>query len=350
MGKHVASDRYALRDEPAEGFEPTTASSPAFTPVRPVTPVIPAGPPPVPYEPELAPRPAVTPVPTFEPDHEFDPVAAFDAIDPIGPMTATGLFDPEPDPTEPVRGRSMPAVFLTGVALLGAAILVTGAVQLSRLNLVDGSPMALSGSDLVATHQAEVSAGLLSGHLPGSRRPASPAAQPNNKPAANAAQAPAQPNKPAASVPGTQLPNTIRLPQGGTAYLVHGEIGEDGALPIPSGVNQAVWWGTGLTASAGATVFAGHVNWAGVTGPFAELWQDVVGDQVTITDNSGTVWRFQVTQVLTLNKQQLPAQAPALFSATGQHRIVLATCGGEWVGGALGYADNRLLVAVPVTG
>jgi hypothetical protein len=113
-------------------------------------------------------------------------------------------------------------------------------------------------------------------------------------------------------------------------------------------VDQAVWWGTGLTAQAGATVFAGHVNWAGVTGPFADLWNDRTGDVIAVRDNTGKQWRFRVTQVLTLNKSQLPQQAPALFSASGPRRIVVATCGGEWVGGTLGYADNRVMVATPI--
>jgi hypothetical protein len=129
---------------------------------------------------------------------------------------------------------------------------------------------------------------------------------------------------------------------------VHVRVANDGTLPIPSGVDQAVWWGTGLNAAAGATVFAGHVNWAGVTGPFAELWQDRLGAVITIRDNSGKQLRYRVTKVLTLNKSTLPKQAPTLFSASGPQRIVVATCGGEWVGGALGYADNRVMVATPV--
>src|SRR5205807_9061533 len=62
------------------------------------------------------------------------------------------------------------------------------------------------------------------------------------------------------------------------------------------------------------------LNWAGKTGPFAELWQDKPGDIVTLRDNSGVEWRYQVTQVLTLNKDQLPQRAPALFASTGPAR------------------------------
>jgi hypothetical protein len=47
-------------------------------------------------------------------------------------------------------------------------------------------------------------------------------------------------------------------------------------------------------------------------------------------------------------KDQLPAQAPTLFGQSGPRRIVLATCGGEWVGGQEGYNENRVLIATPV--
>ncbi|HWE90879.1 MAG TPA: class F sortase, partial [Pseudonocardiaceae bacterium] len=62
----------------------------------------------------------------------------------------------------------------------------------------------------------------------------------------------------------------------------------------------------------------------------------------------GTVRRFRVTQVITVPKDLLPAQAPTLFGQSGPRRIVLATCGGEWVGGQEGYNENRVLIATPV--
>jgi Sortase domain len=243
------------------------------------------------------------------------------------------------------RLHPVPAALAAVTGLLGVGLLVAGSMQVIRLDVVTGQPVALPGPNVIAAHQAALPAGALAGHAPTAARTTTPGAPgttaaPANPVPAKSAQRPAQ---------GTQLPNTIELPKGGTAYLVHGQVGADGALPVPSGVDQAAWWGTGVTAQAGATVFAGHVNWAGRTGPFAELWNDAVGDVVSVKDNSGTVWRFRVTQALTLNKSQLPQQAPALFAPTGPHRIVLATCGGEWVGGAEGYNDNRVLVAVPAT-
>jgi hypothetical protein len=145
-----------------------------------------------------------------------------------------------------------------------------------------------------------------------------------------------------------QLPGTLVLARGGTARLVRAEVGRDGRLPIPSGVDQATWWGVGLGSGNGATVFAGHVNWAGVRGPFAELWEARDGDRVAVVDGSGRTWAFRVSQVLTLGKDELPTRAAVLFGPSGAHRVVLVTCGGRWVGGAEGYASNRIVIATPV--
>lgn len=257
-----------------------------------------------------------------------------------------GGFEPvvQPAPVPLRRGHPLAMAGTAGVAVLGVALLIAGASQMVQRDEVGGLALPQPGQTAVAAHQAAGLAGAPHTVLPsatttpGSSSAAAPPAATQAASGAGAAR-PAQ---------GDQLPNTIRLPRGGSAYLVHVQVANDGSLPVPSGVDQAVWWGTGLTAPSGATVFAGHVNWAGQTGPFAELWQDTTGDVITIRDNSGTSWRYQVTQVLTLNKDQLPQQAPALFSPSGPPRIVLATCGGEWVPSKQSYADNRVLVATPI--
>ncbi|WP_121393796.1 class F sortase [Actinokineospora cianjurensis] len=182
------------------------------------------------------------------------------------------------------------------------------------------------------------------------------------KPAEPTTTAPARPPQPTATQPPTQAqpappapprqaagqrPGTLRLAKGGTATLVRKELGPDATLPVPSGVREATWWGAGLDAPAGASVFAGHVNWKGATGPFAELWSSRVGDLVSVVDDKGTQWRYRVTQVETVGKHDLPARAEEFFGQTGPHRVVLVTCGGQWVGGADGYESNRVVVAVP---
>lgn len=159
-----------------------------------------------------------------------------------------------------------------------------------------------------------------------------PAPQPEPAPPPEPAQPPGQP------------PGTVRLAEGGTATLVRTEV-VDGVLPVPNDVDEATWWGAEPSAADGATVLAGHVNWNGAIGPFAELWRAETGDPVTVVDRSGRVFHYSVTEVRTLGKDELPAHAGELFAQTGPHRMVLVTCGGRWVGGASGYADNRIVIA-----
>ncbi|MFG1646907.1 class F sortase [Amycolatopsis sp. NPDC049252] len=150
---------------------------------------------------------------------------------------------------------------------------------------------------------------------------------------------------PRASAP--QEPGTVRLPGGGTATLVRKELGPNAELPIPADLGQATWWGAELDAAGGASVFAGHVNWRGATGPFAELWTDRIGGLVSIVDSTGKAWRYRVSQLVTVHKNDLPARADDLFGQSGPHRVVLVTCGGRWVGGTDGYEENRVVIADP---
>lgn len=146
-----------------------------------------------------------------------------------------------------------------------------------------------------------------------------------------------------------QAPGTILLAHGGTARLIREEVGADAVLPVPDNVNEATWWGTKIGADTGATVLAGHVNWRGATGPFAELWDSAIGDEVSVVDDSGTAWRYRVSRVVTVVKDELPQRAEELFGQDGPPRLVLVTCGGRWVGGAVGYASNQVVVATPMT-
>jgi len=143
-----------------------------------------------------------------------------------------------------------------------------------------------------------------------------------------------------------QRPGTIRLPDGGTAALVRKEVNSETAvLPVPEDLNEATWWGAGLGAEHGASVFAGHVNWNGRTGPFAELWDTTSGEDLTVVDESGDTWRYEVSRTLTLDKDELAERAVTLFGQQDQHRVVLVTCGGRWIGGDEGYTQNRIVIA-----
>jgi sortase family protein len=163
------------------------------------------------------------------------------------------------------------------------------------------------------------------------------------------AAAPADPPVPApvAEQPAGIPPGTVQLPRGGEATLVRKEVQADGVLPVPDGVREATWWGAGLGSDHGATVLAGHVNWRGATGPFAELWDARANDAVTVVDTAGTTYRYRISELVTVTKEDLPARAAELFGQDGPARLVLVTCGGRWVGGAEGYSSNRIVIATP---
>jgi hypothetical protein len=146
-----------------------------------------------------------------------------------------------------------------------------------------------------------------------------------------------------------QTPGTVRLPAGGSAKLVAEDVGADGALVIPQSLDEAAWWGSGLGADKGVTLFSGHVNWKGKTGPFDQLWQVKAGQVVTVTDTAGAQWGYRVDDVRTIHKSGLAAESEKLFSPDGPHRLVLVTCGGDYVGGTEGYDDNRVATAELVT-
>ncbi|WP_016697775.1 class F sortase [Actinoalloteichus spitiensis] len=166
-----------------------------------------------------------------------------------------------------------------------------------------------------------------------------PAAEPSAVPP------PAVPDQPSAPVTDApQPPGTVRLADGGVATLVRTEV-IDGVLPIPEDLGEAAWWGAGLGAASGASVMSGHVNWRGQDGPFDQLHRAQVGQRVEVTDVDGGTWVYRTVEVFTLHKDELPARAEDLFGQQGPHRLVLVTCGGEFVGGQDGYEDNRVVIA-----
>jgi hypothetical protein len=219
------------------------------------------------------------------------------------------------------------------------------ALTLAAVAVLFGGAAAVPGTPVAAPAPPVSAAGAAGAALPAAAPAAAPAApSTTSAPAAPPPKA-AAPERPAA--PKAQSAGTVRLRGGGEARLVRTELGPDATLPVPESLREATWWGADLAAAEGATVLAGHVNWRGRTGPFAELWDARVGDHVSVVDPAGKNWSYQVSEVVTLGKDELPARAEALFGQSGEHRLVLVTCGGRWVGGSDGYESNRIVVAVP---
>ncbi|MCP2165710.1 class F sortase [Goodfellowiella coeruleoviolacea] len=243
----------------------------------------------------------------------------------------------------PHRARAAQFAVLTAVLAFAAG---TAVLLPTRTEHIAGTALALPGTEQPDVLGDSLSGGQVTDSPGGGATPAAPPdGQQQGQPAPQ--QQAGQPQHQPAQQQGGQRPGTIRLPQGGTAKLVRQEVGADGTLPVPDGVGKATWWGVGLDAKKGATVFAGHVNWKGVTGPFAELWDAEAGTPVSVIDEQGHEYQFVVSEIITLHKDELPSRAVELFGPRGPHRVVLVTCGGRWVGGQLGYDENRVVIATP---
>ncbi|SFW74384.1 class F sortase [Amycolatopsis australiensis] len=142
-----------------------------------------------------------------------------------------------------------------------------------------------------------------------------------------------------------QAPVQLSLPGGGTAKLVQEDLDANGALKIPEGLDEAAWWGAKLGAGHGVALLSGHVNWKGQKGPFTELWQVEPGQEVKLTDAAGGAWVYRIDSAETIHKSELAGRSEQLFDPDGPHKLLLVTCGGEYVGGSEGYEDNRVVTA-----
>lgn len=129
------------------------------------------------------------------------------------------------------------------------------------------------------------------------------------------------------------------------------QLTDTGTLIPPSDVSRLGWYSAsavpGAAGASGTSVITGHINYQGQgTGYAARFANMKPGDEFEIYID-GAPQTFRVSQA----PYRLPKGSdfpPEVNDSTGPNRLVLITCGGQFVGGALGYADNIITVAEPV--
>jgi hypothetical protein len=143
------------------------------------------------------------------------------------------------------------------------------------------------------------------------------------------------------------LPVSIRARSVRIDAPIHG-IGNtpSGAIDVPTGerFNEAGWYDKGPTPGEyGPAVIVGHVDTG--TGPsvFHKLSRLRPGNRVEITRADGSVAVFEVNSVKRFDRDNLPADE--VFGDFSRPALRLITCGGRWVGGTTGYADNIVVFA-----
>ncbi|MFI7553508.1 class F sortase [Micromonospora sediminimaris] len=123
-------------------------------------------------------------------------------------------------------------------------------------------------------------------------------------------------------------------------------IAPDGSIAAPPAerAQEAGWYDQGPTPGQyGPAVIVGHVDTT--TGPavFHQLPQLRAGDRVEVARSDGSVAVFEVDRVDRFDKEQLPTDD--VFGDFSRPQLRLITCGGRWVGGETGYADNVVVFA-----
>ncbi len=146
-------------------------------------------------------------------------------------------------------------------------------------------------------------------------------------------------------------PTHVRISDIGIDAPVRPEtVSPDGELVIPGHVGTLGWWapgdGTSKDDPAGDLVLAGHVDMNGDLGALHDLSQVKPGAEVVLTGEDGHEETWQIEALEVRHKNALPQ-----FTAEGDRRLALVTCGGPVIHDAhgRGYRDNVIAWARPAT-
>jgi LPXTG-site transpeptidase (sortase) family protein len=99
------------------------------------------------------------------------------------------------------------------------------------------------------------------------------------------------------------------------------------------------WYSAGPTPGEyGSAVIVGHVDTRTEPAVFHDLGKLRPGQLIEVHRRDHRMATFEVESVETFGKTAFPAKR--IFGDVSKPRLVLVTCGGEWAGGDVGYADN----------
>lgn len=143
------------------------------------------------------------------------------------------------------------------------------------------------------------------------------------------------------------IPTQLTIPDLGVdAPVVEVGRAKDGSIgtPLADPVNDAGWYGRGPSpGEPGTAIIVGHIDTKTEPAVFAPLVSAQPGTVIEVARQDGTTARFAVDSVESFPKTAFPAER--IFDRLDRPRLVLVTCGGRWLGGDVGYADNVIVFA-----
>ncbi|MFJ6197772.1 class F sortase [Micromonospora sp. NPDC092111] len=120
----------------------------------------------------------------------------------------------------------------------------------------------------------------------------------------------------------------------------------DGSIDVPplDRHDETGWYDRGPTpGEPGRAIIVGHVDSKDGPSVFYDLRKLKPGDEIEVTRDDRRVVVFRVDSVEYFAKSALPADR--VYGDDGAPALRLITCGGQWIGGRTGYADNVIAFA-----
>lgn len=120
----------------------------------------------------------------------------------------------------------------------------------------------------------------------------------------------------------------------------------DGTIDVPplDRAQEAGWYDQSPTpGEVGSSVIVGHVDTQSGPAVFHQLSRLKPGDTVEVAREDRSVAVFQVERTERFDKSNLPADQ--VYGDFTKPNLRLITCGGRWIGGQTGYADNVVVFA-----
>jgi hypothetical protein len=130
------------------------------------------------------------------------------------------------------------------------------------------------------------------------------------------------------------------------APILNVGLAKDGSVDVPplKRHNEAGWFELGPTPGQfGPALIVGHADTR--TGPsvFHDLGKMKPGQRIEVLRQDGSVAVFRVNSIERFGKSALPIQR--VYGDYSRPSLRLVTCGGAWLGGTAGYADNVIVFA-----
>jgi sortase family protein len=130
------------------------------------------------------------------------------------------------------------------------------------------------------------------------------------------------------------------------APILNVGLAKDGSVDVPplKRHNEAGWFDEGPTPGQfGPALIVGHADTRSGPSIFHDLGRMRPGQKIEVLRRDHTVAVFEVNSIEHFGKSKLPIQR--VYGDYSRPSLRLVTCGGTWLGGDQGYADNVIVFA-----